>query len=211
MTRYEAVRSLVSTLVISHPERALIFFGRCGDGKSTVLRRLFADFAELCLPFYFGGVPPECRKQALEFAFNLVADRSAGVGRCLLLFDEYDFDIDLKQIDASCHNRYTVVVMSNIGNIFKYMPPRFIAEPFPPVDQVEFAEILGQFVAEGDVGTETFNQIASVLFHEAKGNVNQLLDLMTRIGVYKGQQQGESWRMERYALSSATVLSYKVG
>jgi hypothetical protein len=211
LTRYEAVRDLVSTLVTKHPERALIFVGRCGDGKSTVLRHLFEDVAKFCLPFYFGGVPPECRKEALDFAFNLVADRSAGARSRLLLFDEYDFQDDLKHIDASCRTGDTVVVMSNIGNIFRYMPPRFIAEPFPPVDQVEFGEILGGFVVENDVGTEAFRQIASVLFRETKGNVKHLLDVMTRIGVYQGQQQGEAWRTERYALSSSRVLSYRVG
>jgi hypothetical protein len=176
-----------------------------------VLRHLFEDVAKFCLPFYFGGVPPECRKEALDFAFNLVADRSAGARSRLLLFDEYDFQDDLKHIDASCRTGDTVVVMSNIGNIFRYMPPRFIAEPFPPVDQVEFGEILGGFVVENDVGTEAFRQIASVLFRETKGNVKHLLDVMTRIGVYQGQQQGEAWRTERYALSSSRVLSYRVG
>jgi hypothetical protein len=158
-------------------------------------------------------VPPECRRQALDFAFNLVAARSTGTSRCLLLFDEYDLAADLQQIDASCHDRHTVVVMSNIGNIFKYMPPRFIAEPFPSIGHVEFAEILGQFVVGGDVRTETFDQIASVLFRETEGNLNQLLDVMTRIGVYKSPEkspeQEEVWRTERYALSSSRDLSYR--
>ena len=89
------------------------------------------------------------------------------------------------------------------------MPPRFIAEPFPPVDQVEFGEILGRFVVENDVGTEAFRQVASILFRETKGNVKHLLEVMRRIGVYQGQK--EAWRTEGYALSSSWVLSYRVG
>lgn len=201
----------MSTLIAEHPERALIFSGRCGDGKSTVLLQLFEEFSESCLPFYFGGVAPEYRKQALDFAFNLVADRSAGVDRCLILFDEYDFEDDLKYIDAACRSKDTVVIMSNIGNVFKYMPPRFISEPFPSVDQAEFSEILGQFVAENDLGSQAFGQITSVLFRETRGNVKQLLDVMMHIGVYQGPQKPLLWKPETYPLSSSSSLSYKAG